>query len=114
MKPADAPMSYRMAWGGMICGMIILMLFCYKAGMTMGVAIGFVLFYYYISTCITRLRAEFGFPLHDVHFGGPIQMITSAVWDCESVATDACRHAVLLAYQSYLPEPYHAASIGRV
>ncbi len=74
----DAPMSYVTAWCGMICGMIVLMLFCYKAGMTMGVAIGFVLFYYYISTCITRLRAEFGFPLHDVHFGGPIQMITSA------------------------------------
>ena len=47
--------------------------------MSIKVAILFLLFYYAISTAITRLRAEVGFPKHDVHFGGPIQMITSSV-----------------------------------
>ena len=76
---SNTPISYRMAWCGMGCGLVILILFCYKAGMEMSVAIAFVLFYYILSTAITRLRAEFGFPAHDVHFGGPAQMITSAV-----------------------------------
>ncbi len=76
---ANAPISYRMAWSGIVCGIGILILFCLRAGMSISVAIVFFLFYYAISTAITRLRAEIGFPDHDVHFGGPIQMITSAV-----------------------------------
>jgi len=75
----NTPMSYRLAWIGIICGIGILILFGLRAGMSINIAILFFLFYYAISTAITRLRAEIGFPDHDVHFGGPIQMITSAV-----------------------------------
>ena len=74
----DAPMSYRMAWLGIIGGTCILVLFSGIAGMSIKVAIFFFLFYYAVSTAVTRLRAEVGFPLHDVHFGGPVQMITSS------------------------------------
>ena len=76
---ANAPMSYRTAWIGIICGAGILVLFCYRTGMSVRIAVLFILFYYAISTAVTRLRAEVGFPIHDVHFGGPVQMVTSSI-----------------------------------
>lgn len=76
---ANVPMSYRMAWSGIICGIGILILFCYRAGMSISVAMLFLIFYYAISTAVTRIRAEIGFPQHDLHFGGPVQVITSSV-----------------------------------
>ena len=36
---------------------------------------------------ITRLRAEIGFPDHDAHFCGPVQMITSGVGTTNLTAT---------------------------
>lgn len=75
----EAPTSYRMAWAGIICGLGILTFFGYRAGMSPDVSVTFFLFFYALSIAITRLRAEVGFPDHDVHFGGPIQMITSSV-----------------------------------
>lgn len=75
----NVPMSYRKAWIGIVCGIGLLVLFCHKAGMSAMLAILFFVFYYAISTAITRLRAETGFPEHDVHFGGPAQTISSTL-----------------------------------
>jgi len=75
----DTPMPYRIAWLGIIGGLGLLTLFCSRMGISVKVALFFFVFYYAISTAITRLRAEIGFPDHDVHFGGPVQMLTSAV-----------------------------------
>ena len=75
----DTPMPYTVAWGGIICGTGLLIIFGYQAGMSLRVASAFFIFFFTLSTAITRLRAEIGFPDHDAHFCGPIQMITSAL-----------------------------------
>ena len=47
----------------------------------------FFLFFFALSMAITRLRAEIGFPDHDAHFCGPVQMITSGVGTTNLTAT---------------------------
>ena len=67
----EAPTSYRMAWAGIICGLGILTFFGYRAGMSPDVSVTFFLFFYALSIAITRLRAEVGFPDHDVRGTDP-------------------------------------------
>lgn len=69
--PEDEPMSYRYAYISMFIAFGLLMLFCYKAGMKFWVILVFFLIYYAISIAITRMRAELGSPVHDLHFSGP-------------------------------------------
>ncbi len=60
----------------MIAG-ILLLLFCYEAGMSLWVAVLFFVIYYALITSITRMRAELGLPVHDMHRGGPDQLMST-------------------------------------
>lgn len=73
------PTSYRTAAMGLIIGGILLTVFCYRAGMSIWVAIVFFVVYYAIVTSITRMRAEMGVPVHDMHNGGPDLLMTSLI-----------------------------------
>ena len=79
LPDADEPMKYRTALAGIIGGMIILILFCRQAGMSIWVAVVFFLLYFALSTAITRMRAELGSPVHDLHFSGPDMIMTTAL-----------------------------------
>jgi hypothetical protein len=72
---SDEPMSYRAAFLGLIGGMLFLTLFCNAMGMTVWVILMFFVIYYAISTAVTRMRAELGSPVHDLHFIGPDEMM---------------------------------------
>jgi len=68
--------SYRTAFIMMIVALILLALFCIRIGMSLPVIIAFFVLYFALSTAITRMRAELGSPVHDLHFSGPDMIIT--------------------------------------
>ena len=66
--PVEEPMSYRLAFFGLFFGGVYLLLFCLHAGMSVFAAVLFFVLYFAVSTAITRMRAELGSPVHDLHF----------------------------------------------
>ncbi|MBM3494873.1 MAG: hypothetical protein FJX72_11240 [Armatimonadetes bacterium] len=68
----DEPMRHRTALLGMILGIAALSAFCAWMGMTPWVAVGFFALYFVLVVVITRIRVEFGFPIHDMHYMGPL------------------------------------------
>ena len=65
------PLSHR---GAVLLGgaaFVALVWFSVAAGMRIWVAIGFFIIYYGLSVAITRMRAQFGAPVHDLHWTGP-------------------------------------------
>ena len=69
----DEPMRYRWAIIGFGASSIFLVGFAIAAGISPIVAVAFFLVYIALSVMITRIRAEFGFPVHDMHHMGPGQ-----------------------------------------
>src|SRR5205807_4038349 len=65
------PMSYRAAALGILFGMVALVLFSAGIGMSPLIAVLFFLIYFALALAITRMRAELGTPIHDLHFTGP-------------------------------------------
>ncbi|MBM3497123.1 MAG: hypothetical protein FJX74_00485 [Armatimonadetes bacterium] len=78
VAPGD-PFSYRTAFWGALIGCGVLVAFLLQAGMPLWSAIAFFVLYYLIALCITRMRAQFGPPVHDLHFVGPDQTLTSVL-----------------------------------
>ena len=86
LDDSDEPMRYRTAVLGGIGGMAFIFFFCSKfgvssvfyksaAGMSSMVVIVFFAIYLAISTAVTRMRAELGSPVHDLHYAGPDQIM---------------------------------------
>ena len=73
------PMSYRGATLGLIAVMAFLVLFCYYGGAEIWVMFAFFVIYYMISIAITRMRAELGTPVHDLHYSGPDEILSRTV-----------------------------------
>ncbi len=73
------PLSYRAAVLLIVACQIYIGLFCYRAGMSFWVIMGFFVLFYALVTGITRMRAELGSPVHDLHWGGPDEIIYAAV-----------------------------------
>jgi len=70
------PMSYRGALIGIVGGLSVLITFTTVIGMTWWVTILFFLMYFALALAITRMRAELGTPIHDLHFTGPETIMT--------------------------------------
>jgi len=75
-KDSDEPMRYRTAIIILIVCTIFITLFCLRAEMTFWIIPLFFTIYYAIDIAVTRMRAELGSPIHDLHFVGPDQIIT--------------------------------------
>ncbi len=71
LDDTNEPVSYRTAFVGLSLSSLFLVGFCYMAGMSLWVIILFFLIYYALCIAITRMRAEMGVPVHDLHRGGP-------------------------------------------
>ena len=76
---SEEPMKYRNALLGMFLGIIFLIAFSYKAGMSIWFATFFFLMYLVIILAFTRMRAELGPPLQGLWQFGPIQFMVSAM-----------------------------------
>ncbi|NLI00265.1 MAG: hypothetical protein GX446_12335 [Chthonomonadales bacterium] len=75
----EEPMRYRTALVGMILGILALAGFCVLMGMSPWVAVAFFALYFILVVVITRIRAEFGFPIHDMHYMGPLNPLLATM-----------------------------------
>lgn len=60
------PLRYRQAFLGIVVGMILVTLFCLRAGMSLWIIPPFFGIFFILSTAITRVRAELGPPTHEL------------------------------------------------
>ena len=82
LEPFDdsgEPMPYRLTTALLILGFLFLVGFSYMAGMSIWLAMVFFAIYLMLVTSITRMRAEMGVPVHDMHNGGPDQLIPPTI-----------------------------------
>ncbi len=73
------PISYRTAVLGLLFGFALLIAFSLKAGMTLLVSLIFFLLYFILAIGITRMRAELGSPVHDLHRAGAHLMMVNTI-----------------------------------
>ncbi len=71
--------SYRTAILGALAGFVFLGLFARAAGMSPPVILVFLLLYFVFAVIVSRIRAELGFPTHDMQLMGPQHAILTAV-----------------------------------
>jgi hypothetical protein len=72
-------MSYRTAAVTIGLGLVTLLWFSAAIGLRVWLGVLFFLIYFGLAVAITRMRAQFGAPVHDLHFTGPDQILTSAL-----------------------------------
>ena len=72
---SGGPVTYRTAVLGIIAGFIFLITFCYYAGMSTWVMSLFFVFYFALSTTITRIRAELGPSVHTMRDASSDKML---------------------------------------
>jgi hypothetical protein len=73
------PLRYRTAMLGLIFSFLFILFFCWKAGMSLWAASIFFVLYLMTAIGVTRIRAEVGSPVHDLHFAGPEIVMVDAV-----------------------------------
>lgn len=71
-------LRYRTAMIGTIIGLVVILIFCLKAGMSLWFAFLFFVIYFCMSITITRIRAELGPPAHDLYNAGPDLLLVDA------------------------------------
>lgn len=76
---SDEPMRYRWAFVGLAGGLVGLVAFSVALGLSWWLAILFFLIYLALALAITRMRAELGTPVHDLHFTGPDWALTDVL-----------------------------------
>ena len=76
---SGGPVSYRIPVLVLAGGLVLLLVFCLRAGMSWWASAIFFLLYFFLSTAISRMRAELGAPMHDLHYTGPEQVMVTAV-----------------------------------
>ncbi|MDE0013239.1 MAG: hypothetical protein OXU36_18995 [Candidatus Poribacteria bacterium] len=75
----DEPMSPRMVVFALVSGVAFLTFFCLRAGMSLWAILVFFGLYFAFSTAVSRMRAELGSPMHDLHYTGPERVMVAAL-----------------------------------
>lgn len=75
LTASDRPLPARVALGLLALSFGFLVWFQTRAGMTTWYALGFCGLYAAVSFSFTRIRAEMGVPVHEMHLVGPGQVI---------------------------------------
>ena len=71
LDDTDEPLRYRWALLGIAAGTAFLAWFCTLLGLSWSIGLLFMGIYFVLAVAITRMRAELGSPVHDLHFTGP-------------------------------------------
>ena len=79
LDSTEEPISYVNALLGAFVGFILLIVFSVKAGMTFVTSAVFFIIYFVFSIGITRMRAELGSPVHDLHRAGAHYMMVDTL-----------------------------------
>lgn len=99
------PMRYRTALIGIVVGMSALLVFANYLGLPYGIGIAFFIIYFALAVAITRMRAELGTPMHDLHFTGPEEIMTrvygSQAFDADTLTVFALFFWFNRAYRSH-------------
>ena len=111
---SDEPLRYRWAFVGIGVGLALLIAFTTALGLSPWLGIVFFAIYLALALAITRMRAELGTPVHDLHFTGPNWMFTDFAGPRALGTPEPGRpeHAVLV--QPRLPRPPDAVPVGGV
>lgn len=75
LDDSTEPLKYRAAVIGLICASIFILIFFYSAGMSIWAIVLFFSMYIVLAIAITRMRAEVGPIVHDLHNAGPSCLI---------------------------------------
>ncbi len=75
----DEPVSPRLLLLALVAGVAFLTFFCLRAGMSLWAVLVFFGLYFAFSTAVSRMRAELGSPMHDLHYTGPERVMVAAV-----------------------------------
>ena len=75
----DEPMSPLILVLALISGVAFLTFFCLRAGMSLWAILVFFGLYFAFSTAVSRMRAELGSPMHDLHYTGPERVMVAAL-----------------------------------
>ena len=75
----DEPMAPRTVLLAFIAGIAFLTFFCLRTGMSLWAILVFFGLYFAFSTAVSRMRAELGSPMHDLHYTGPERVMVAAV-----------------------------------
>ena len=75
----DEPMTHRTLILAFTAGVAFLIFFCLRAGMSLWAILVFFGLYFAFSTAVSRMRAELGSPMHDLHYTGPERVMVAAV-----------------------------------
>ncbi len=76
LRDREEPLTYRAAALGIVVGLLGLIWVWSALGMRLWVSLAFFGIYYLLAVAITRMRAQFGAPVHDLHFTGPDTILT--------------------------------------
>ncbi len=76
LSEAGEAMRYGTAALGILLGFVALVWFSVAAGLSLWLGVVFFLIYFALAVACTRMRAQFGTPVHDLHFTGPDQTLT--------------------------------------
>ena len=76
---SQEPMKYRTALLGLIIGVVLLVLFSHRAGMTLWYIGGFLSLYFVMGIGVTRVRAEFGPPCHEILGVDPARVLAESL-----------------------------------
>jgi uncharacterized membrane protein len=79
LRDETEPLPYRAAALGVVAGLVVLVWMSVAMGLRLWVALVFFALYYILAVAITRMRAQFGAPVHDLHFTGPDTILTQTV-----------------------------------
>ncbi len=71
--------QYRVAIWTLILGHVALLIFATQLGMNALLAASFFAMYLVLATAITKIRAELGPPVHDLHFAGPDRVLLAVL-----------------------------------
>ena len=75
----DEPMSSWILVLALVSGVAFLTFFCLRAGMSLWAILVFFGLYFAFSTAVSRMRAELGSPMHDLHYTGPERVMVAAL-----------------------------------
>jgi len=79
MPTRDEPMSPMILILTLIAGIAFLTFFSLRAGMSVWAILVFFGLYFAFSTAVSRMRAELGSPMHDLHYTGPERVMVAAL-----------------------------------
>lgn len=99
-------LQYQVAFGGVVLGFTVLVWFSVAMGMRLWVSIVFFVIYYILALAITRMRVQFGVPVHSVHSTGASNVLPTVLGTRSFPKKDLIGMAIYFWFnRAYRPHP---------